>query len=518
MNTATTELAGRHQCKGYCVMKTRFKYARGALAGCAALWLLAGGQAQAQQPRSYDLDAITRRLEQQEAELQALRAKVNNLPERLPSVDGATGPDGSLLHTSSFNADGDKKKDSKKDEEKLPEGMKKAEIVTKPTYKIFGRILADNYLVDQDDLHRATYGDGLNRTRFKTIRIGVEGDVYENVSYKFEIAFMEKEANTDRPVAKDVYLEIKDQAYFNTTRIGHFKEPYSLDQLTSNRFITFMERSLADVFAPGRNMGLMMYDHVFEDETLSWYTGIFRPEIDDDAVDENEDTGDFSWTSRLAWNPYYDEPSEGRYLTHIGGSYSYREIGDQTYSFQKDPELNIRISEASALNVLSIVPVVDNVQLANIEAAVIYGPFHAQSEWFHASIEGAGAGPDGDFNGVYAQCGYFLTGESRGYKKSSHAFDRTKILEPFFAVHTSDGVCCGRGAWELKARYSYVDLNDTGLTGGRVEDFSTGVNWYLNSYTRMMFDYIHTQTEAAPTTALFGGEADLFGMRAQIDW
>ena len=490
-----------------------FRYARQALAGCAAAALLAGGTAQAQQPRRYDLEAINQRLEQQEAELQALRAKVNELPERLPS----TGPDGSLLHSSSFNADGDKKKDSK-DKEKLPEGVKKVDIITKPTYKIFGRILADNYIVDQDDLHRATYGDGLNRTRFKTARIGVEGDVYENIGYKLEIAFMEKEANTDRPVAKDVYMEIKETAYLGNTRIGHFKEPYSLDQLTSNRFITFMERSLADVFAPGRNMGIMAYDHVFEDETLSWYTGIFRPEIDDDAVDENEDTGDFAWTTRVAANPYYDEPSEGRYLTHIGGSYSYREIGDQNYAFQRDPELNIRISEAASLNVITIVPLADNVQLVNAEAAVVYGPLHTQAEWFGARVEGAGVGPDGDFNGFYVQTGYFLTGESRGYKKSSHAFDRTKVLEPFFSVYTRDGVCCGRGAWELKARYSYVDLNDTGLIGGRVENISAGVNWYLNSYCRMMFDYIHTDTFAAPATALDGGEADLIGMRAQIDW
>ena len=25
------------------------------------------------------------------------------------------------------------------------------------------------------------------------------------------------------------------------------------------------------------------------------------------------------------WLPYYDEPSEGRYLLHLGGSYSYRD-------------------------------------------------------------------------------------------------------------------------------------------------------------------------------------------------
>ena len=101
--------------------------------------------------------------------------------------------------------------------------------------------------------------------------------------------------------------------------------------------------------------------------------------------------------------------------------------------------------------------------------------------------------------------------------------DRTKINEPFFSVYTCDGICRGWGAWELKARYSYVDLNDGVNIGGRQEDFSTGVNWYLNSYCRIMFDYVHSISESQPATALgvagaTGGTANEFGTRFQIDF
>jgi phosphate-selective porin OprO/OprP len=324
---------------------------------------------------------------------------------------------------------------------------------------------------------------------------------------------MEGLADADRPVAKDVYLTVKELAYLGHVRVGHYKEPFSLDQLTSSKYITFMERSLLDTFAPARNMGVMAFNHFRGDETLSWYTGAFRSEIDDDAVEENESNSDYSLTSRLAWNPFYDEPSEGRYFTHLGAAYSYREYGDNNVSYRKDPELNIR-----DLNVISLTQNADAVHLFGTELAWVNGPLSLQSEWVLTELEGNPGNPDGSFGAFYVQTGYFLTGEHRGYRKSAHAFDRVKVLEPFFAVRTADGICAGKGAWELKARYSYIDLNDLGIAGGRVEDWSTGLNWYLNSYSRVMFDYIHSISEAAPATGIPGGSANLFGMRAQVDW
>jgi phosphate-selective porin OprO/OprP len=147
------------------------------------------------------------------------------------------------------------------------------------------------------------------------------------------------------------------------------------------------------------------------------------------------------------------------------------------------------------------------------------------AEWTHVSLIGETAGPDADFDAAYIQAGYFLTGEHKGYRLSSHAFDRTKIYEPFFRVRTCDGICCGKGAWELKVRWSYINCDDGAVIGGEVEDFSAGVNWYLNNYTRVMFDYIHSISRSQPRVVpgvsvpgADGGEADLFGIRAQVDW
>src|SRR6185295_7409221 len=111
----------------------------------------------------------------------------------------------------------------------------------------------------------------------------------------------------------------------------------------------------------------------------------------------------------------------------------------------------------------------ETLDLMGLEAAVVLGPFSLTGEYSLASIDGDTGSPnDPNFSGYYLQASYFLTGESRGYKKAQGCF----------------------GAWELAARISSLDLTDDGIDGGQLDDLSLGVNWYLNPNTRVMLDYI----------------------------
>jgi phosphate-selective porin OprO/OprP len=148
--------------------------------------------------------------------------------------------------------------------------------------------------------------------------------------------------------------------------------------------------------------------------------------------------------------------------------------------------------------------------------AFVYGPFSFQSEYYGATVNEVGAG-DLSFNGCYAYFSHFLTGENRRYNRHAGTFDNRIIpFENFFRVRDEDGcVQMGKGAWELAYRYSYVDLDDAQIQGGRVSDHTFGVNWYLNPYTRVMWNYINSTTDRA---AVNDGIVNIFQMRAQVDF
>jgi phosphate-selective porin OprO/OprP len=80
------------------------------------------------------------------------------------------------------------------------------------------------------------------------------------------------------------------------------------------------------------------------------------------------------------------------------------------------------------------------------------------------------------------------------------------------------GICTGWGAWEFKARWSYIDLNDAGITGNRLSDFTFGVNWYLNPNFRVMLDYIHADLDKAAGAGAGESDANFVAMRAMFFW
>jgi phosphate-selective porin OprO/OprP len=258
---------------------------------------------------------------------------------------------------------------------------------------------------------------------------------------------------------------------------------------------------------PSRNFGLMAYDYFAENEDWSWYAGTFRHDSPDNPTaraSHIDDRGDWVFTGRVAGLLYYDEPSAGRYLVHVGGAYSAR--NDLTVaSFASRPELG---SQAGYLS--STFTGDETWELYGAEFAVVWGVQSLQAEYYLADVDG------GEIDGGYIEYSYFITGENRAYRKDRKCFDRVKPIEDFFRVETADGICMGRGAWQLKARYSWLDMND-GVVGirGEQEGFSAGANWYWNPYTRMMFDYVYEDVSLLTGVE---GQNNNFGMRFQIDF
>ena len=80
----------------------------------------------------------------------------------------------------------------------------------------------------------------------------------------------------------------------------------------------------------------------------------------------------------------------------------------------------------------------------------------------------------------------------------------------------------GRGAWEVAYRFSYIDMLDSlaDKGAGRAADHTIGVNWYLNPFTRIMFNYVHSidTYNVSATQRISGGNIDVFETRLAIDF
>lgn len=352
--------------------------------------------------------------------------------------------------------------------------------------KVGGRVQNDWLWISEDKDLKADVGEQEDGTEFRRVRLYFEGLIYGNTEYKLQLDFAGGDADL-----KDVYLGLLDFP-IGKLRFGHFKEPFSLEELTSSKYITFLERALPNAFAPSRNAGFMLHSSAFEDR-MTWAAGVFR---DTDDYGEDVDDGGYNVTGRVTALPVYED--NGASLLHLGAAYSYRNP-DDALRYRERPEAHLTSRFVDTGTFAS-----DRVDLWGLEAAWVNGPLSLQAEYIRADADRTGTGSDVDFDGYYVQASYFLTGEHRNYKTSSGAFSRVKPKNNF----RFGG---GPGAWEVAFRYSELDLDDKDITGGRLENMTAGLNWHLNPNMRIMWNYVHADKEDV-------GEADMLLMRLQVDF
>jgi phosphate-selective porin OprO/OprP len=382
-------------------------------------------------------------------------------------------------------------------------------VPDKPTVSWTGELQADDVMVSQSPQNVNELGQLQSFADFRRARLAAIGSLWANTIYRIEFDF----AQEGRPSFLDVYGQFTDLAILGNVRIGHFFEPFAMSRFTSNRYQSFMERPLLDAFAPSRNIGVMAFDTYAEKRGV-WQIGMFGADTNNEG-EEQTNRGGEAVTGRLTYLPYWDEPSEGRYYMHLGGDFSFRVPGQQTARFGYWPGFRPGSFDnivwprwADTGNIAA-----NNVTLFDLEYACVLGPFHVMSEFATNYVDQIG-GPNLMFTAWYVETGWFLTGEHRPYQQEFATFNRVTPFEPFFFARTKDGIRRGRGAWQVVFRLDDLNLNNGNIEGGRLVDYSFGLNWYLNPYTRMYFNYVH----AALDRGTPGSYGNLFGMRAQFEF
>jgi phosphate-selective porin OprO/OprP len=343
-----------------------------------------------------------------------------------------------------------------------------AQETTYPTIKFGGRI---HY-----DLEFIRYGEEtLGGQEFRRMMVNARGNVSDRVGYKIHFDF-----NGGRLGFRDVYLKLGQLPFIGGhLYIGNFAEPTGLDMLTSSNYISFIERAMLTSTQGFRwNSGFQYANHGLLNDNMGLqlaytFNGDRNRAFIDDRLLEG---GNF--IGRVYATPYTQK--EKNRLVHLAFQYERRDHPDDRYNLSFFPETHFlhRVSYTDSLDIQNDF---------GAELAATFGPVSVQGEY---ELSSQVVGDERYFvQGYYAYLSFFLTGEHRSYKEG--VFSRVKPKNEFCALENK------WGAVELLARYSVMDFSEAaglasfdGAPLESVTNLTFGLNWYLNKYTRIMYNYV----------------------------
>jgi phosphate-selective porin OprO and OprP len=400
---------------------------------------------------------------------------------------------------------------------------------------------------------------------FRRIRYMMDGKFWENYEYTLILAL---ENITFATIGLDEFwVGATNIPYLGTIRAGHIKAAHGLeaDMTASSRTMTFMERSsYSEAILNNLNFvtGLWLGNN-YLDQRFTWSSNLAR-------ADNGGSTGAFFGDGqylgllRLTGLPIYE--ADGRHLMHLGVSGGWfkaqNSLGNppvvspnnfHNIQLRARPELRDDVPAGGFPNGNSN-RLIDTGMIAcdsrwelGTELLYVRGPLSLQAEYGFTWLENVqgqftgtaltpktvGGNQSYMFNGGYVQLAYSLTGENRSYDKRLGRLDtyyfgrRGPFTNAWFVRDENGHLNWGWGAWELAARYSYVNLNyGTGanrIQGGIMDGLSVGLNWYLNTNLKVQFDWIYDRRGDLPTgpsaaTSSQPGFTNGFGTRMQFMW
>lgn len=366
--------------------------------------------------------------------------------------------------------------------------------------------------------------------RFRRVRLGAEGTMPGGFGYKLEADF----AGGNVSLA-DAFLSYEPTDSVEI-RLGNFETLDGLEQITSSNNLNFIERpAFNDAFLNTRRFGAAA---ALQTDNLRVEAGMFAAHQLDSSFDNNGHIA----AARLVYHP---EIGEGGRL-HIGASAQWRDFasnsgGTPSSSNGAPSQAQLARYRARPGSQLTDVRFVDTGSFAarrdrilGVEAAVILPGIYAagEAQWLRAysyrpgsTATGLNAFPgsnsavvttsDPNFFGIYGEVGWYITGETRGYRDG--IWNRTRVLRPIDRG--------GPGAWMLAARVDHLDLDDAALINGLTNDFASGatslapsavrlgrggtqtgyllaMNWSPIDHVRVMLNYGRIEIEGGPLAGL----------------
>ncbi|GAA4343999.1 OprO/OprP family phosphate-selective porin [Kangiella taiwanensis] len=310
--------------------------------------------------------------------------------------------------------------------------------------KVGGRLMYDIDWFD-DEAFTGNTGSGSD-SELRRARIYVSGE-FGNWEAKVQGDFKD-DGDT---ALSDAYIQYNGWDDLELV-LGKHKEPFGLEEQTSSKDITAIERTMiTNALAPGKNYGASLGS--FSDE-FTWMVGLY---------DHGDEGGNIATgvTGRMTFAPVVTKNQ----VLHFGAGFRQSRLAGNEYG-DADQRLEIHTADEK-VGSSSIVG--ESITAYNFEVAYAAGPFHAQAEFFDAEVDG-GFNADTDISGYYAQFGYVLTGESRPYSKG-----KFKRVSPKGE----------NGAWEMFGRFSQYEPGSD-----EADAVTLGLNYYASKAVRVGVNYV----------------------------
>ncbi len=389
---------------------------------------------------------------------------------------------------------------------------------------------------------------------FRRDRLRVEGTIYDSIDFVWEYDFATAinsknitSANSNGVAnpngsslftgtgITDMNATLKNLPIIQNVSVGSFLVPFSFELGTSDRWMDFIERSAAfDSFVPATNfanytLGAKTFGWN-EDETWTYAASISENNMWDGASGFMYGN-DYMFTGRTTILPYY--ACEGRKLIEVGVSGCFQKCQEDPLNGNIDStQIRSRFAAREYLSPLAQAAVdtgaigAERQNTIGAELIAQDGSLSWESEYYGTWVDGTSGGAalgaeNLYFFGYYTQVGYFLTGENRNYNRQKADYERVVPYENWFRAPGDYNCCTGLGAVQVCARYSYVSLDNGNVHGGQEDEYTFGLNWFLNPNLKFQFDYDYTSYSDRATSATFPfshGTVGALGTRMDLDF
>ena len=331
---------------------------------------------------------------------------------------------------------------------------------------------------------------GLNalkdRIRLRRARINLIGDYKDQFDFKVEGDFEQSDGLSSSTrtgfSSTDIFINWHRYPEANI-KVGQWKAPFGLENLTSDALILTIERSLpTGAIVPERQLGVMLWGKPLtniapeQKDLVTYYAGIFNGTGRNFNINDNNE---FMSVGRLELLPFKGELIAQEASLKIAGDYFFSrdEIGTNI-----SPALNLRVNADGSLSSF-ILTSPDERHAYSFDAWLKIGPFDLIGEYFHEKVRPRGPTfSEFEADGFYVQGSYFIIPK------------------------------------KLQLVAKYESLNPGQVANDDLSSITGGVNYYIHGdHLKVMANYIHTWSDFREANPVFGSsEFDEFILRLQV--